>query len=78
MNRNKELINEQRAEAGYRAVRNYQDSDFDAETGIVDLVADLLHLACEFGIEPDYIIQTATMHFDAEVEEEAADTKEEG
>jgi Fic family protein len=72
MSRNQELNNEQRAEAAYRAVMKYQQSDFDVETGIIDLVADLLHLARENGIEPDYIIHMAQMHFDAEIEEEAA------
>ncbi len=38
---------------------------------IVDLVSDLLHLARENDIEPDYIIRTAQTHFDAEVAEEA-------
>lgn len=37
--------------------------------GIYDLVADLLHLARENDIEPDYIIHMATMHYNAEVEE---------
>ena len=43
----------------------------DLTTGIYDLVADLLHLARENDIEPDYIIHMAQMHFDAEVEEES-------
>jgi hypothetical protein len=38
---------------------------------IVDLVSDLLHLARENDIEPDYIIRMAQTHFDAEVAEEA-------
>ncbi len=38
---------------------------------IVDLMSDLLHLAHQNGIEPDYIIRMAQTHFDAEVEEEA-------
>jgi len=40
-------------------------------TAIYDLVADLLHLARENDIEPNYIIHMAQMHYDAEVEEEA-------
>ena len=39
----------------------------DADS-ITDLVADLLHLARQNGIEPDYIMETAKMNFDAEVE----------
>ncbi len=38
---------------------------------IVDLVSDLLHLAHQNDIEPDYVIRMAQTHFDAEVEEEA-------
>ncbi len=38
---------------------------------IVDLVSDLLHLAHQNDIEPDYVIRMAQTHFDAEIEEEA-------
>lgn len=66
--------NEGRAEIAMRALVAVEFSTMcreDLESSIVDLVADLLHLARERDIEPDYIIHTATMHFDAEVEEEA-------
>ena len=39
-------------------------------TSIYDLVADLLHLARENDIEPDYILHMAQLHFDAEVMDE--------
>ena len=51
----------------------YFMGDQVAADGIADLIADLLHLARRSGIEPDYVIETARMNFDAEVEEEAED-----
>jgi len=39
------------------------------DSSIVDLVTDLLHLARENDIEPDYVIHTAQMHFDAEMQD---------
>ena len=38
---------------------------------IVTLVTDLLHLAHQNDIEPDYIIRMAQTQFDDEIEEEA-------
>jgi hypothetical protein len=52
---------------------NHQGEDL--ESGIVDLVANLLHLARENDIEPDYVIAQAQMHYDAEVEEGAKENK---
>jgi hypothetical protein len=70
------VTNNERAAIGEKAVLavfrdDIESGGIDLGTGIYDLVADLLHLARENGIEPDYIIHMAQMHFDAEVEEEA-------
>lgn len=69
-----EPTNEERAETGMKALVGAGFSVMcreDLSDSIVDLVADLLHLARERDIEPDYVIHTATMHFDAEVDQEA-------
>lgn len=58
----------------YDLWRNEPDPE-SLGTSITDLVTDLLHLARQNDIEPDYVISTAQMHFDAEVEEEAEDGK---
>lgn len=70
------VTNNERAAIGEKAVLavfrdDIESGGIDLGTGIYDLVADLLHLARENGIEPDYIIHMAQMHFDAEVKEEA-------
>jgi hypothetical protein len=70
------LTNNERAATGEKAVmavfkEGIESGGIDLTTGIYDLVADLLHLARENDIEPDYIIHMAQMHFDAEVEEES-------
>jgi len=70
------VTNNERAAIGEKAVLavfrdDIESGGIDLGTGIYDLVADLLHLARENDIEPDYIIHMAQMHFDAEVEEEA-------
>jgi hypothetical protein len=67
--------NEERAASAMAALES-QEKYHDAwpeglADSIVDLVSDLLHLARENDIEPDYIIRMAQTHFDAEVEEEA-------
>jgi len=36
------------------------------EDSIVDLVTDLLHLARESNVEPDFVIHMAQIHYDAE------------
>lgn len=69
------VTNNERAAIGEKAVLavfrgDIESGGIDLGTGTYDLVADLLHLARENGIEPDYIIHMAQMHFDAEVEEE--------
>jgi len=60
------------AEIGKKAVETvgFNTDPDELATSIYDLIADLLHLARENGIEPDYVIEQAKMHFDAEVEEE--------
>jgi hypothetical protein len=70
------VTNNERAEIGAKAVLavfrdDIESGGIDLGTGIYDLVADLLHLARENDIEPDYIIHMAQMHFWAEVKEEA-------
>lgn len=70
------VTNNERAAIGEKAVLavfrdDIESGGIDLGTGIYDLVADLLHLARENGIEPDYIIHMAQMHFDAEVKEAA-------
>ena len=67
-----EITNEQRAQRALLAVAQYPDNDpDDLSSSITDLVADLLHLAYQYGIEPDYVTHTAQMHYQAEAEEEA-------
>ena len=78
-----EPTNAERAEIGRKAVmavfsKEIESGGIDLGTGIYDLVADLLHLARLNDIEPDYIIHMATMHFDAEVEEEAQNAVHQG
>ena len=70
------VTNNERAAIGEKAVLavfrdDIESGGIDMGTAIYDLVADLLHLARENDIEPDYIVHMAQMHFDAEVEEEA-------
>jgi len=74
---NEDFTNEQRATAALAAlerVDKYQplhtQEGIDPDS-IADLVADLLHLARRNQIEPDYVIETAKINFQAEVEEEA-------
>jgi hypothetical protein len=65
-----ETPNERRAEIAFRTVLAYQsykgeDMD-DTETGIVDLIADLLHLGEQYGLDADTIERISRMHYDAE------------
>ena len=59
----------QRAEAALAAYQGRDAGDTLADN-IVDLVTDLLHLAHQNDIEPDYVTHLAQKHYDAEVEEE--------
>ena len=46
----------------------------DGDASIVDLVADLLHMAVSNGYDPEAIVRMATSHVDAEsMEDETAD-----
>lgn len=67
------MTNEERAEKAYRTLINagFDVHPQEMDASITDLVADLLHLAHQYDIEPDYITHTAQMHYQAEVEEEA-------
>ena len=63
------VTNNERAAIGEKAVLavfrdDIESGGIDLGTGIYDLVADLLHLARENDIEPDYIIHMAQMHFE--------------
>ncbi|MHB8069535.1 MAG: hypothetical protein ACYDIC_16710 [Desulfobaccales bacterium] len=71
---NPEPTIEECAEIGKRALvaTCFSMAGEDLETSISDLVADLLHLARLNNIDPDHIIETAQIHFDAEVEERGA------
>lgn len=62
--------NEERAEAARQALASVPKYDPFDTASITDLVADLLHLARQEGVEPDYIIHTAQMNYQAEIEEE--------
>ena len=66
--------NEDRAQRAEAALAAYQgrDAGDTLADNIVDLVTDLLHLAHQNDIEPDYVTHLAQKHYDAEVEEEAA------
>ena len=66
--------NEERAERAFRTLPNSELNSMceeDRADTFVDLVTDLLHLAYQYGVEPDYVIRMAQEHFAAEVEEEA-------
>jgi hypothetical protein len=67
-----------RNEKTLKAVIEYTDYDGpggceDLETGIYDLVADLLHLAHDNGIDTDRILEMGQMHFTEERREEEPD-----
>ena len=73
MRDNDDPTNKERAEEALKVMMGsdkYFGGDQVEAESIADLVADLLHLARRSGIEPDYVIETARMNFDAEVEEE--------
>jgi len=60
----------QRAEMALAAYQGRDAGDTLADN-IVDLVTDLMHLAHQNDIEPDYVAQRAADHYTEEVEEEA-------
>ena len=66
------MTNKERAERAETAIAAYPGGDpEDLTATIVDLVTDLMHLAHQNDIEPDYVAQTSADHYDAEVKEEA-------
>lgn len=58
--------NDVRSERAYRAVLAYYDGNDDIEAGISDLAADLLHLAAEYGVDPEQLQRRAWHHYVAE------------
>ena len=66
--------NDERAATALAALKSQEKYHDDWPAGfgesIADLVTDLLHLARLNGVEPDYVIHTSQMNFDAEVQEE--------
>ncbi len=67
--------NEERAEVGRKAVMDaygetIKSGGIDLATGIIDLVADLLHLAHQENEDPEQIIDMARTHFEAEIKGE--------
>lgn len=73
--------NEQRAGWAQTAVDAFQAvCRTDDDSALGDLMANLLHLARAQGLDPERVIDTARMHFEAEEAEEAqeAETESEG
>jgi hypothetical protein len=69
--------NEERASRAREACDTFADAsglsvDDELSTVISDLIANLMHLADQSGLCPESLIDTARMHFEAEVEEEIA------
>jgi len=67
--------NQERADWAKRALITFAadtglDMEEEPETAISDLLADLMHLARQMGLDWDQAMETATMNYDAEVEEE--------
>jgi hypothetical protein len=69
--------NEERASRAREACDTFAEASGldvaeELPTLISDLIADLMHLADQSGLCPESLIDTAWMHFEAEVEEEIA------
>ncbi len=68
------LNNEQRAETAMRALVALEFSTIcreDLECSIIDLIANLLHLAAQKSpLDPEYLLDLAKKHFNAEMTEE--------
>jgi len=64
--------NKDRATWGRHALEAFQEKvqSSELETDIIDLIADLLHLARKSKLDTEYMIENATMHFQAEVDEQ--------
>ncbi len=62
-----ERTNADRANDARIALNAYEPKDqADDEANIVDLVADLYHLASSLGIDPEYVQRVAWHHYMAE------------
>jgi hypothetical protein len=73
MNRRQQIkkskaTNKERAASALQAIEAVTKYDPYDPDSIVDLVTDLLHLAQQVGTDPEYVIRTAKIHYDAEVE----------
>ena len=59
-----------RIESAREALLNFGERDGDLldcyETDIIDLIADLLHLAEAEGVDPESVLRMAKMHWEAE------------
>ena len=67
-----ERTNEDRCETAYRTVMvyaQYSGEEHDVETNIIDLMADLLHLCDQYGLEQSYVTDMALAHYDSEMKE---------
>lgn len=61
--------NAQRSERAYRLLLIYEqqhDEGEDHETAVSDLLADLMHLCDDYGIEWEEVTRRAAMHHEAE------------
>ena len=61
--------NEERAERGAEMLNAWKSENAtcgDDETDIVDSLSDLLHFAASIGRDPEDVMHTALMHFEAE------------
>jgi len=66
------MTNEQRAEEARHTLRHFKslgDHEDDVETLAIDLVADILHLLEQEGVDHARVLRTAEGHFHAEREE---------
>lgn len=61
-----------RADRAEKAINSYDEG---GKTGLVDLLADLMHFCHLEGIDFDSAMETATMHFDCEQDEAKAAEK---
>lgn len=50
----------------------------DAETNVIDLIADLMHHAASIGIDPWGAVDSATMHYHAEIAGSVGGLNEDG
>ena len=62
MNLTKKQANEERIRIAMTAIENMPDTD-DLETGIIDLITNLLHLAEQEGLAPEKLVALARAHW---------------